>query len=83
MDKWFIITLFHDPTTGAISNHIIETKCSSKEQAEKYFDRFAKMAVSFKAEHGIDISVCMLKEKDWTKLKSQYNFKETSRNNIV
>ena len=82
-DKWFIITLFHDPTTGAISNHLIEAECSSKAQAEKYFDRFADEAVSFKAEHGIDVSVCMLAEKDWAELKNRYKFKEVSRKNIV
>ena len=80
-DKWFIITTFHNPTTGAISGKLIETECSSKALAEKYFDKFSKAAVSFKAKHGIDVSVSMLTEKDWAQLKHQYNFKEFSRKN--
>lgn len=82
-DKWFIITVFHNPTTGAISNKLIEAECSSKAQAEKYFDQFAKAAASFKAKRGIDVSVSMLTERDWEQLKHQYNFKEISRENIV
>ena len=82
-DKWFIITSFHNPTTGAISSQFVETECATKALAEEYFARFADAAVSFKAKHGIDVSVHMFTEKDWTELKSRYKFKEISRKSFV